>query len=355
MSAASPTMALAESPETVLRRVMDADEELLWAGRPDPVAGVGLPRAGERSRVLQLLVIAGAIGIGDWAIESGTIQVDLSWRAFMQAGGAIYIALAFLILVLRPILNRLGWGSEARHTRWARSQTDGITNRRLLVLVDGEIEHALGPDDFTQPLFGKSEYVNPKEKPFEEPTFVDRELSLDAWSVDTAYLSAAFVYRGEVSAETLAAARLTDEWRADDRYLYSRSEPTARLGYRYVAGPAGRISMVAIPDEGMLTLGEALAPLPTLAVGEALAPLPTLAVGDADARSIVEAAGGRVPETQIHWLFYTFFGLMLLIRPIARRFSALNDFTYAPFGKRVAMTASIAAVLTLAAGVAFPG
>ena len=198
-------------------------------------------------------------------------------------------------------------------------------------------------DSFSSPLFGENEHENPKAKPLEEPTFFDRELALGAWSVDTAHLSGGFTDRGEVTAETMASADLGEDWRADGVYAYSRSDPTVRLRYSYLAAPKGLVSLIAIPRERVLTLNEALAPLPLLVVG------------DVDAKDIVEAAGGQVREPQPHWLFYSFFGFMMLIRPVARRFSALNDFTFAPFGRRLAITAGLAAFLTLAVGVAFPG
>jgi len=140
----------------------------------------------------------------------------------------------------------------------------------------------------------------------------------------------------------MSSADLSEDWWADGVYAYSRSDPAVRLRYSYLAAPTGRVSLIAIPRKGLLTLDEALAPLPLLVVG------------DADPTDIFEAAGGQVREPQLHWLFYSFFGFMLLIRPLARRFSALNDFTFAPFGRRLAMTAGIAALLTLAVGIAFP-
>ena len=45
---------------------------------------------------------------------------------------------------------------------------------------------------------------------------------------------------------------------------------------------------------------------------------------------------------------------MLLIRPVARLFSGLNDFTYAPVGKRLMITAGVAAAITAIIGLLLP-
>lgn len=196
-------------------------------------------------------------------------------------------------------------------------------------------------DHFNKPLFGESEHVNPKEKPLDEPSFHEDSLALGAWELDAAYFNAAFE-RGSVSAAELTPAELEDGWRAEDAYIYSDENPDLRLRYDYVAAPTGQVSLIAIPEDGRLTLTEELAGAPLLMSGSA------------DAQTIVEAGAGQVRDIQQNWIFYTFAGLMLLIRPVARLFSRLNDFTYAPFGKRLAMTAGIAAGITALIGLLLP-
>jgi hypothetical protein len=187
-------------------------------------------------------------------------------------------------------------------------------------------------DSFAQPLFGEKKHVNPKEKPVDEPTFVEQTLNIGAWVVDTADFFRAFENRS-VTAELLAVAALAGDWWADDVYAYNRTLPDVRLRYDYTWAPTGPVTLIAIPDNGQLRLNEDLARVPLLAIGTA------------DARTIVEAAGGQVRDVQSQWIFYTVAGLMLLIRPVARRFSGLNDFTYAPAGKRIAMTAGVAVLI----------
>lgn len=196
-------------------------------------------------------------------------------------------------------------------------------------------------DNFAKPLFQESEHVNPKEKPFEEPTFADQTLGLGAWEVDTAYYSAAFA-RTVVPADALATADMEPNWWADDIYLYNKDYPDTRIRYDYVHAPTGSVSLVAIPQDGRLSLTEELANVPLLVPG------------DTDVSTIVQTATGQVRDIQRHWIFYTFVGLMLLIRPVARFFSGLNDFTYAPFGKRLVITAGVAAVITAVIGLLLP-
>lgn len=196
-------------------------------------------------------------------------------------------------------------------------------------------------DNFAKPLFQESEHVNPKEKPFEEPSFIDETLGLGAWEVDTAYYSAAFA-RSSVPAEALASADTDADWWADDIYLYNKDYPDTRIRYDYVHAPTGSVSLVGIPEDSRLTLTEELADVPLLVPG------------NVDAATMVEAATGEVRDIQQHWIFYTFAGLMLLIRPVARLFSGLNDFTYAPFGKRLIITAAVAAAITAIVGFLLP-
>lgn len=199
----------------------------------------------------------------------------------------------------------------------------------------------INSDNFAKPLFGENEHVNPVEKPFEEPSFVERTLALGAWTLETADYFPAFD-RGTVTADSLAAAHIDSDWRADGTYLYNDGFPDARLRYEHVRAPTGAVSLIAIPEDGRLALTEALATVPLLVPGRVNAP------------TIVGAATGQVRDIQRHWIFYTFAGLMLLIRPVAGLFSGLNEFTHAPFGKRLAITAGIAAAMTAIIGLLLP-
>lgn len=188
-------------------------------------------------------------------------------------------------------------------------------------------------DKFASPLLGENEHVNPTEKPFDEPSFVKATLDLGAWVVDTAYFSAAFE-TGQASAKKLENAHLDGDWWADDVYLYNKQYPDVRIWYDHNWAPTGLVSLIAIPEDGRLKLTEELAAVPLLMAG------------DVDAPTIVAAAAGEVRDIQQTWVYYTFVGLLLLIRPVARLFSGLNDFTYAPVGKRLAITAGVAAAIT---------
>ncbi len=106
--------------------------------------------------------------------------------------------------------------------------------------------------------------------------------------------------------------------------------------------PVGPVSLIAIPDNGRLTLTEELAGAPLLAAGMV------------EATDIIQTAGGQVRDIQQHWIFFTFAGLMLLIQPVARQFSRLDKLTGAPSGKRFAMTVGVAAAITAVIGLLLP-
>lgn len=197
-------------------------------------------------------------------------------------------------------------------------------------------------DNFGPPIAGESEHVNPRVMPLQDGAFSQEKLTLGVWPLETAYFSAASNEWKGVPAEMLAAAEVGDDWRAEENYLYSGENPDVRLRYEYIAAPIGSVSLIAIPQDGRLTLTEELAGAPLLVSG------------DADAQTIVAAGTGQVREVQWHWIVFTFAGLMLLIRPVASLLPRFNAFTSAPFGKRIAMTAGIAAGMTLVISLLLP-
>ncbi|WP_405224120.1 TMEM43 family protein [Lentisalinibacter sediminis] len=196
-------------------------------------------------------------------------------------------------------------------------------------------------DKFATPIVGESKHVNPTEKPFEEPSFVTQTLDLGVWSVPTEFFTSAFERR-TVTADDLDSSELDANWWAEGGYVYSRNNPDVRFRYDATFAPVGPVSLIAIPDNGRLTLTEELAGAPLLAAGMV------------EATDIIQTAGGQVRDIQQHWIFFTFAGLMLLIQPVARQFSRLDKLTGAPSGKRFAMTVGVAAAITAVIGLLLP-
>ncbi len=222
------------------------------------------------------------------------------------------------------------WKENVESTRVGSSNTsrsyrywyDRVWSRQLI-----------DSDSFHEPYFGGKERENPKTKPFEDKGFMSDPLMLGSWKVSP-YDFGLWFGRVPVTAEFLNSAELNPDWQAEDQYLYLLPEKTVRVMYELSTFERQFYSLIAIPENGRLQLNETLAPVKLIAQG------------NVEPKAIVEAAGGTVPQPQTNWIYYTFFGLMLLIRPVARRFSALNNFSYAPAGKRIATTAGIAAAIT---------
>jgi hypothetical protein len=166
-------------------------------------------------------------------------------------------------------------------------------------------------------------------------------MRLGAWRLSP-YYGVDIDRHGPVPAADLAAATLTDGWSAKDGFLYNDRYPDLRIHYLGHPVPAGRYGVLGVPRDGLLALDGPMAELPLIAADAT------------DAASIIASVQGLERGVDPLWMAYTFVGLMILIRPLARPFPGLRSFTNAPLLRRLAITAAVAAGLTAVAALAMP-
>ncbi|MDX1494756.1 MAG: hypothetical protein R3253_11880, partial [Longimicrobiales bacterium] len=118
-------------------------------------------------------------------------------------------------------------------------------------------------------------------------------------------------------------------------YLHDSRNAGVRVGYTYHPLPADTYSLIGIPEDGTIDLDDAL-------VEASL-----LARGSVPADAIVASVAGTSRGVSLLWVAYSWVGLMLLIRPMTKRLELFRFLTEAPFPKRLAMTAGLAAAVVL--------
>jgi hypothetical protein len=137
------------SPEDVLHQVLEPGEQIIWSGRPDVsamVQGVGTKRFGSAGPLVVLATTAAAA----WLIARRRgLDTGALLEALTRDGAWVYVLVAIAIMLLPLLLRMAGvdLSGAKQHRKWARSLTYGITDRRLLILEDDEIEWACEPDD----------------------------------------------------------------------------------------------------------------------------------------------------------------------------------------------------------------
>lgn len=190
---------------------------------------------------------------------------------------------------------------------------------------------------FDDPLLGGDERVNPDRKPYPDEVFISADLRLGAWRLPA--LTWGSPEREPVPDSILVAAVAASGWSVDDGYLYDGSNADVRLRYVYHPVPAGTYSVIGIPEDGVLDLEGALVELPLLTRGR----LPP--------EEIVASVAQTSRGVQSMWMIYSWIGLVILLRPMTRRFELFRRLTDAPFPRRLLMTAAVSAgiVLVLAA------
>ena len=138
-------------PESVAEEAIEPGERIIWAGRPDVEALTSEARRQRGlggfvkglARPLAILLFAALV----WAYMNGldlASAMDLLSAAVRNAGAEGVVApLAFLGFV--GLILALQARTAGKFIEWARGLTYAITDRRLLILLDGEIETELEP------------------------------------------------------------------------------------------------------------------------------------------------------------------------------------------------------------------
>lgn len=106
--------------------------------------------------------------------------------------------------------------------------------------------------------------------------------------------------------------------------------------------PEGTYSVIGVPRAGRLEMAERLKASPPIAPG------------DVEPAALVAEAQEAIPEVDRAWIAWVMIGLMLLIRPSTKRFRLFDRITDLPSGRRLLMTAGLAAVITLTIGALLP-
>jgi len=132
------------SPESLVSKVLEPGEKLLWAGRPELEQPV--PRGSRYRKVIVLAIIAAVPIVAyrvlpdSFALRELLQEVDAGTTA-MVIGGFVLFA---LLLIFLP-------GPAARLQRYMQSLTYAITNRRLLILEGDKITDTYPPERLFKP------------------------------------------------------------------------------------------------------------------------------------------------------------------------------------------------------------
>ena len=202
-------------------------------------------------------------------------------------------------------------------------------------------DRLIDSDDFQQPLFGEEHHVNPKEKPLPDEIFIGDQMRIGAWALSP-YYGSDIDERQRAPGASSSDVSLKDGWTADEGFLYHKDQPNLRIRYEAHPVQAGQYGVLGVPQDGVLSLDGPMAELPLIGRGVT------------DAESLVASVQGRERGVNPVWMAYTFVGLMLLIRPLARLAPGLRAFVRASFGRRLAITAATAAALTGVAALLMP-
>lgn len=188
-------------------------------------------------------------------------------------------------------------------------------------------------DDFNNPPFGDDEHLNPGDKPYSDEIFISDDFRLGAWRLPV--YTYGWPEREEVPSELLETTSLADGWVVSGGYVYDANDPDVRIRYTYHPLQADTYSVIGVPEDGVLDLSDEFSDLPLAALGSV------------SAEEMVAAATGTERGVQSVWMIYAWVGLLLLLRPVARRFRIFHGFTEAPFPSRLLRTGGIAAVIVL--------
>jgi hypothetical protein len=133
-----------EHAESVVSRVLEPGEELIWTGRPELEQPV--PRGSRYRKVIAVASIAAIPIFAFWLLPDSfglrelLQEVDAGTTA-MVIGGFVLFA---LLLIFLP-------GPAARLQRYMQSLTYAITNRRLLILEGDKVTDAYPPERLFRP------------------------------------------------------------------------------------------------------------------------------------------------------------------------------------------------------------
>lgn len=143
-----------ESAEDVVARVLEPGETIVWAGRPNADVMTRQIESGRPGAVRAgvLLVAVAAFVYFGMDGRSGVALPD-SPDEILYVARANVVPLTILLGIVATffLLRKKGWDPASSYARWARSLAYAITDRRLLILENGEVSHELGPEDFGEP------------------------------------------------------------------------------------------------------------------------------------------------------------------------------------------------------------
>lgn len=187
----------------------------------------------------------------------------------------------------------------------------------------------------TVELYQWEETETSDAKPYPDEVFISGDLRLGAWRLPP--LTWGRPEREPVpDSILLAAATSSPRWSVSDGYLYDAQIPDVRVRYTYHPVPRDTYSLIGIPSDGEIDLDGALMEVSPLRRG------------NVPADAIVSSVAGTTRGVSLLWVAYSWIGLMLLIRPVTKRLELFRFLTDAPFPKRFAMTAGVAALVVLA-------
>jgi hypothetical protein len=205
-------------------------------------------------------------------------------------------------------------------------------------------DHVIDSDNFDDvPLLGKSQkHVNPKNMPYADvsPWVEPGDMHLDAWRVPTYHYAQWISQEIPVKDAMLADGVNPEDWYISEGYLQKKaySEVAMRFRYDYMPVEEDVYSLIGIPHDGVLDLDDNYTSLPLIARGAV------------DAETLLAQAEGTTVKTSRYWIAWIFIGTLLLLRPVANRFQALQFFTAASLGRRWAMSLAVATLCTVLVG-----
>lgn len=146
-----------DTPKDIVSRVISPEETLLWSGRPNSALMIRKQTrgTGERSLARIWVILAMGAGLTYWFVrENPGIPLPGSAQQvneLLSGKAAIPLLVLVAIFIASRFLRKKNWDVEGSYKRWAESLTYGITDRRLLILENGDIATELGPEDFGEP------------------------------------------------------------------------------------------------------------------------------------------------------------------------------------------------------------
>ena len=203
-------------------------------------------------------------------------------------------------------------------------------------------DRVIDSDKFHSPLLGKQqEHVNPKTMPYETNTWFEPEdMRLGVWHIPVSNYAYWLSEEVPVPNDVLSKAVNLDNWYVNDGYLQTKaySPVTTRFHYDYRPIAEDVYSMIGIPRDGVLDLDDQFQSLQLITLGAV------------DAETLVSRAESATVHTLKYWMAWIFIGTLLVLRPIAGKFRALQGFSEASTGRRWVISLGVAALCTVLVG-----